>query len=299
MQITEQETIKLKSWASDECNKYGKELDLFDINAEIDSSLTYSENKNILQEKFKLLFGNYKEGTILNLSKKDIDFSAYEAEEKQQVNPDELLTYENLEKIKTIGIYGETGSGKTAIAFKILEQFKEKKPIYFIRHPKPELLKPFSYKNLPSLHSLELLNDCAIYIDEPQLYISIYEKRSNEIIAKLCSLARQRNITLIISSSDTRVFTKHNEAYIDLWLIKDLDFEGIKNGSKIKRIIKDNCFIDPKGFKLNYNEYLSDSRKLDNFNGKHSFSLISGWNEELSIPYKNRDTQKIKGGSEK
>ena len=62
---------------------------------------------------------------------------------------------------------------------------------------------------------MEQIEGAIIYADEPQLWTSIYDHKSNSIIAKTCSLARQRDNKLIISSSDTRVFTKHNEAYFD------------------------------------------------------------------------------------
>ena len=195
-----------------------------------------------------------------------------------------LLTKENLKKVKTIAIYGDIGTGKTALAYKILEIID--KPVYFIKHPKPELLKAFNYANLHSIEELERLQDVCIYWDEPQLTTSIYDRKTNSVIAKVCSLARQLNITMIISSSDTRVFTRHNEAFFDVWLIKDVDYEMVKNGSKIKKAIRDNVKFDPSGFRLLINEYISYSRKLRKFNGKHTFTLPKNWSDELSKPYR-------------
>lgn len=198
-----------------------------------------------------------------------------------------LLTKENLEKVKTIAIYGDTGTGKTALAYKIIQQFNKK--VYFLKHPRPEIIEKKGYTNLTSLEEIERLQDCLIFYDEPQLSTAIYDKKTNRVIANVCSLARQLNITLIIASSDTRVFTKHNESYFDLWLIKDVDFEMVKQGSKIKKAIRNNSRFEPSGFRLEQNEFIAESRKLREFNGKHTFELPKRWSEEHSKPYRNAE----------
>ena len=144
------------------------------------------------------------------------------------------------------------------------------------------------------MEELERLQDCIIFWDEPQLSTAIYDRKANRIIANVCSLARQLNIKIIIASSDTRVFTKHNEAYFDLWLIKDVDYSMVKNGSKIKKAIKDNSRFEPEGFRLEVDEYIAESRKLMDFNGKYVFELPKKWNEELSKPYRNSENKKVK-----
>jgi len=201
-----------------------------------------------------------------------------------------FLTYENLIKVHTIALYGDIGTGKTSLAYSVIEAFDGKKPIYFMKHPKPHLIKPLGYMNLTSLDELERLQDCVIYWDEPQLSLSIYDHKANKVIANVCSLARQLGITLIISSSDTRVFTKHNEAYFDLWLIKDVDYMMVKNGSKIKKAIKKNCKFEPRGFRLEINEFIAECRKLREFEGKHTYGLPKVWTEKLSKPYRTNKT---------
>jgi len=205
----------------------------------------------------------------------------------------QLLTKDNLNKINTIAIFGDIGTGKTALCYKLLELYKDEK-IYFLKHPKVELIEKLGYENLRTLEELERLQDCIIFWDEPQLSTAIYDRKANRIIANVCSLARQLNIKIIIASSDTRVFTKHNEAYFDLWLIKDVDYSMVKNGSKIKKAIKDNSRFEPEGFRLEVDEYIAESRKLMDFNGKYVFELPKKWNEELSKPYRNSENKKVK-----
>lgn len=268
-------------------NYLGEDFDLFDFDAEYDTSLTIEENRNLIFKKIKELFGDKEKITKRYIESEEAKFKEelfnYKEEYENEFNP---LTLENLKKIKTIAIFGDTGSGKTCLAFKIIDILKDYKKVYFFKHPKPHLLKKIGFENLISLEAIQNLQDAVVYLDEPQLFLNIYDKKANRIIAQVCSLARQRNITLIISSSDTRVFTKWNEAYFDLWLIKDLDYSMIKQGSKIKKIYKDNSILDPSGLRLNINEYLSESRILNNFNGKHRFTPSKFWNDEFSNPYR-------------
>lgn len=197
-----------------------------------------------------------------------------------------VLTKECLNKIKTIAIFGDTGSGKTALAYKIVEVLKEDRPIYFLKHPRPELIEALGYHNLYSLEKMNKMQDCVIYLDEPQIYMNINDNRTNKIIAKICSLARQLNITLIISSSDTRVFTKHNESYFDVWLIKDVDYMMVKRGSKIKNAINNNVLFDPNGFELDINEFLVECPKHKDWNGVRTFKVPEYFTDKHSKPYR-------------
>lgn len=279
----------------------GENADLVDLDSFVQDGMGYQDNfdtlMNVSPEFAKIVNQNEQENERISHIKE------LEAEIKQRNNvaqwdmwkySEKLLTKENLNSVKTIAIYGNIGTGKTSIAYKLLEILSKDKPIFFMKHPRPELIDKLGYYNIRSLEDLERLHDCVIYWDEPQLSVSVYDKKTNSIIAKVCSLARQLNITMIISSSDTRVFTKHNEAFFDLWLIKDVDYEMVKNGSMIKKALKNTALFEPEGFMLEINEYVAESRKLSKFNGKHTFELPKEWNEELSKPYAKIPTETAK-----
>jgi|TARA_Y100000034_G_scaffold70935_1_gene85491 hypothetical protein len=274
--ITKEENLKAK-FKIDYPNSY----DLVDIDGLYDSNISYMENYEIIKERFDILEDDLKEKIKEQKSRNN----GFDIDKQHFIDKhSDFFKLSNFDKIKTIAIYGDTGTGKTALSFKLLELFKDR-AVYFVKYPKPYLLKKFGYNNLNSLEDFERLRNCVVYLDEPQLILKIYDKKANSVIAKLCSLTRQRDIILILSSSDTRVFTRHNESYIDLWLIKDLDYSMVKQRSKIQQIIKENTFISSEGFKLNDNEFVSYSRKMFNYNGRHIFKLIDSWNEELSKPY--------------
>ncbi len=186
---------------------------------------------------------------------------------------------------KSIAVFGKVGSGKTALVYSILTFFKDKQ-VYFFRHPRQELIEKMGFKNLDSLENMEKMSDCVIYIDEPQLHFGIYDRKSNAVIGRICSLARQLDITLVISSSDTRVFGKCNEAFFDTWILKDLDYDMVKNGSKIKKVIKKHTFIAPEGFQLDVNELIMENTNDSSLNGKYTFELPSEFTDEHSKAYK-------------
>ena len=194
-----------------------------------------------------------------------------------------MITRGLFNNVKTIAIFGNSGTGKTALAYHILKQFTDKK-VYFLNHPNPKIISKMGWNNIISIERMEKIENCVLYIDEPQIHIRMGDKKSNEVIAKICSLARQKNITLLISSCDTRVFTKHNESFFDMWIIKDLDYDMVKNGSKIKRIIEKNSLIDPRGFNLNIEEYIIDCNSLS-LSQKETFELEDYFTDEHSRPY--------------
>ena len=206
------------------------------------------------------------------------------------------LTKDTLDELRTIAIYGDTGEGKTSLAYNVINKLKKGRDVFFLKYPNPKLIEELGYESLDSLELIENIENCILYIDEPQLHFGIYDKKSNGIISKICSLARQKNIILIISTSDTRVFTKHNESYFDAWCIKNLDYSMVKNGSKIKKIMRDNATFDPKGISLNKNEFLFDRkcknsergnwRTTSKFNGRYIFEMEDYFTDEHSKPYR-------------
>ena len=213
-------------------------------------------------------------------------------EEKQRHKfsyPESVEWKEISKKVKSIAIVGITGSGKTSLAYKIIESFD--KVVDIFKHPNVSILNERGYKQLHELADFEKLHDCVVFIDEPQLYIKYYESKSNVILMRLLSLCRQRNITLILVTSDTRFITRGLESYIDIWILKDLEFDLVKQGSMIRKIIKANSFIIEDGFSLDIAEYIFYSRLLRDYNGKHKFNQPVYFDDRYSKPYNFKTTK--------
>ena len=198
-----------------------------------------------------------------------------------------MIVYEQLNTLNGIAIFGRKGSGKTALAFKLLEQFRGHKPIYVLSHPKPEMIKALGYFNLNSMDEVIRLENCVIYWDEPQLsLLGIKEYKKDDILAKFMSLARQKDINLIVSTSDTRTFSPKVEQYFDGWFIKDCDYALTKQRSFLRTIIQNYTTFFAEEFSLKQDEVIFYAKSLREFCGLMRFTLPITWTEAMSKPYK-------------
>ena len=197
-----------------------------------------------------------------------------------------------LPNVRSIVVIGTANSGKTAFCFSLLNlartTFKDRK-IFIYKHPNPHLIEKLGFKNLYNIEQLDRLNNVVVWIDEPQLHWKLYEKRGNEILAKILSIARHRDILLILSTNMTQFVTHMLEGQVDCWVIKDVDYDSIKQGSRAKYIIRENCLVDPAFFKLDVDEYLFYCRKFPEYSGKHTFLKPTYFTDKLSKSYGNCD----------
>jgi hypothetical protein len=191
----------------------------------------------------------------------------------------------NWSKCKVISVVGNTGSGKTASCYNILNSIKDKQK-YIVDHPFPQALEGTGVLNLPNIN-FEEVTDSVIWIDEPQLVFPKGEKKNNDALMQMCSLARQRDVTLMVSTSDTRWINRGLESYIDTWLIKNLDFNLVKQGSITQKIIKQKYHnIMPNNFRLSVNEAILYCPSQIDRPMKIDINLPSFWSDKLSQPYK-------------
>ena len=184
---------------------------------------------------------------------------------------------------KSLAVVGTPRSGKTCLCYDITSNYNLEKFIFM--HPKPELIEPLGFKQCYGEFEIENMNDCILWIDEPSLYTTLYDNRANNWLKRLLSICAQRNVKLIISTSDTRFITKGIESYIEVWCVKDIELDLVKQGSMIKNIIKNSCFITPRGFNLKVNEYIFYSRNYRQYNGRHTFIKPAYFTDALSRPY--------------
>lgn len=261
----------------------------FDFEKEIDDTLTFSENQEILKEKINSRFPR-----TLNISVNELkdkfdcmeEQENYEEKFNRYSKEAEQFNYSKLHTKKIILIFGETGSGKTALAHKCLDNIKDKKEVYVYKHLIPKAITEIGFKNISSISQISELRNCAVWVDEPQLLFPREDKRTNNFLLKLYTLARQRGITLVLSTSDSRWVNKSTESFVNSWFIKDAEAELLKNGSKIKNIIKNNSPFGLIDFRLNKDEFLYYDRDEIDKQGKYKFKPSKYWCETLSTPYK-------------
>jgi hypothetical protein len=197
-------------------------------------------------------------------------------------------------KSQLIMCCGSIGSGKTLTCFNIMDQF-EKDKLFIYDHPLPEAL-PKKFINITSLN-FDDLSDAVLWIDEVQLAIPKADKKNNDALVMLYSLARQKDLILLMSTSNTRWVNRGVEEYIDTWVIKNMNFDMAKQGSEIKNIVKRysyNVLINKNGFKLKQNEALIYSHVQLDRPIKQKIQVPPYWSDKLSKPYKYGNNERMR-----
>ena len=198
-------------------------------------------------------------------------------------NWDELIP-----KLKTLFVTSQIRQGKTSFSYYLLEKIKKYKKVYVFKHPNPDLVTELGFNNMYSIDEVEDLNDACIYIDEPQIVFPKYDKRGSVILNKLLSLVGQKDITLILSTSDTRYITASEEFYVNMFVIKKLDIDLVKRGSKVKSILNEMATITPRGYAKNIkiNEYVLYFCEDEQYNRKYTFKMPDYFDDRLSKPFR-------------
>lgn len=255
--------------------------DIFDFEAEVDKTLDYYEAWNEIEEKLRIIS---EEGTVVEKQTRDL------LKETDKELKDGLafgLPKEMVDKLKVVFITADAGEGKTALSYFLLEKLKKFKDIYVFGNPNKEMIRERGYKNMYSIDEVEDMKNIILWIDEPQIVLPKYEKRGSVILNKLLSLTRQKDIVLILSTSDTRYITSTEEFYVNTYFIKRIDYQMIKRGSKVKQILNDIATITPEGYSDNIakNEFVFYNRQTKQINGKYSFKLPNFFDEKHSKPF--------------
>lgn len=139
-----------------------------------------------------------------------------------------------LDKIKTLAILGNIDSGKTNLAFYYMNSYKGSKKKVLYGYP----IKKDGFLSLSSWEDLLRVKDSIIFIDEIQKYIKFSETHSNQRFLEFISLLSHKNNTLIFTTQISQFITKGVEAFIDCWSFKRILIDGLKNGSRPKRILQ-------------------------------------------------------------
>lgn len=180
-------------------------------------------------------------------------------------------------------ITGKRGSGKTSLGMKLLELFNSRssRECYIVNYRKTRLPK--------WMHKVENIEDApnnsVVLIDEGAVgYFSRESmKEANRILSKIMTLARHKNLTLIIITQ--------NSAMIDLNVVRLADTLVFKEPSLLqarfeRRALKDMFDKVTPFFKKceepNRNFYIWD----DDFEGMLAYDLPGFWTDEISTSFR-------------
>jgi len=263
--------------------RYGDDVDTIDIEAIYDATLSESENRAEVAQQYPTLAYAPRRPT-----KEDVEqLEATHAETWTPPTSSDAPFSKLLDKIGSVAIIGDRNTGKSALAHRTCDTYKARGyPVFAFKHPNPVLLAACGYSNLYRFGDLEDLQDCVLWISEPQIHIPTYDKKANDGLMRLLSLCRQRNVILVLDTSDSRFVTRGLESYIDAWMVKDCDPQLLKQGSKVKKVIQENCLISADGFTLPVEQFLYNARKHPELGGRHRFALPSYWTQAHSTPYR-------------
>jgi hypothetical protein len=215
--LTELEVKKLEVWVGKFFTDKQKDKQNFDIKAEVDKSLTFSENKNILREKIKTLIGDNidkmkkSEAEIMPKEQFEIKLQTIKKEQESQAKLEFENVLRKIESDKTTNIleqiyyvpkqfakmvaqghakgfllYGICGTGKT---YCVMRAFRE-------------VGKPFTLLS-GHITQLELFRFLYHHRKENIIFddVNLFESKTNLNMLKACMNDNNRVVTYSSSSS--------------------------------------------------------------------------------------------------
>lgn len=244
--------------------KAGVSPDTVDIEALWDNTLTYEENL----AEFECFIA-----AQIQVNK---DFEAHMADEAVKFNADQQFKENseklpNLDEIKTLGIIGDRNSGKTSIMVTLARNYKGKRTVVFYAYPD----KTLPYKQIHTIHELELLTDAIVFMSELQKHIKFYVKNTSDEFMDVLSTLSHNNVTLVFDTPMSQFITKGLDCFMDGFIYTKIgDMGALKNGSKAKRMLQEFSSerISKRTVRLSPGEYLQIIDGQEASNGLHIFA---------------------------
>lgn len=269
---------KILNWYNNFCYKNKIDSDLFDINAEIDSAISEEENITILEEKLNILKAN---GTLL---KKEYEKTKTEQLEYKsdsiELNIKKWLL-DSISKSKVYAVIGSRGSGKSLLAYSLLEchhKISDRK-CYVYKFPKPYLLPDF-IKSVNDIYECE--KGGVLLIDEAGIEFNQFSFNSKQSIdlANMLKVARHRDLSIFFIAQNGGNLTRDIRRLIDCYLLRNPSYTQMYDEISIIKRMYHNCFMlfSPEKAKRE-GFFISEIGELAFCN------IPSFWNEQISKAY--------------
>ena len=236
--LNEQEKERLALYVIEELKE---NADLFDLESEIDSSLTYWENKNIIAEKIELF---KKENPLEDLNRDKVKQMERERSNLRASRVENKNIFKEVFKdCRIVGLAGLKNTGKTnnlVYMIKELKEFNKDIPVFAFGMPLKTMkyLKNIGVREISSLRHLIKKRDCLLIIDEMQK-LKLNDRRYKDDLADFIDFVYHNNVYVVFSSPNIREFNSIIGGVIEKWLLKSVRLDNCINGSQLKKVVED------------------------------------------------------------
>lgn len=259
-----------------------QDLDLYDFEGRVDSSITIEENYTIINEDFKLLYDK----RLSEKKDKDMEEEAKQIYREENAEGNLYLSQNNFL------LLGKKGSGKTCQAMDLMVKIAlvSDRKAYMFCYPKPELLKsmPIGVSNITNMNKLYNLQKAVVLIDESHIVFPSMDKKVNEDLRNLLSISRQNDVCFIFVCHNSYFINRGLFSYIDVRIIKEVNpnhWELERN--YMKKLYEDTHIFGKENFFID-SDYVrkADSFKkpewfTDEFSNSYKTEITTSYTEEL------------------
>lgn len=192
-------------------------------------------------------------------------------------------------KSRTIGICGNTGTGKSHLALTELINLKKNYPKIdiYVYGVEKSLKKTLAKHGIIFLHNKEDLLDLKIknsvlFIDEfCDLFSTRTQDKQLDRIKRFFNRIDHLNDYLLISSAQNGCWNKFMEGLIRNYLVKEIDYQSLVNGTTLKRKVLGIESNSDYRLEMDKNEYFIIS---DNLTEKGSFNYMAELDSKKENP---------------
>ena len=228
-----EEKNRILNWYDKYCYKHKIDSDLFDIEAEIDSNISFEENITILEEKLNALSDA---GTFLNEQIK----SQRAEEEGERLKTMKINAKINVQRILRNNLsilMSKTNEAKTSFMCELIKEYKDKySGNVFAFGFNPELVTKLGIKPFSSLLELENITNSIIFIDEVKVIFELENRKKAIQIDNILRLVEHKGNKIFLSGLPSD-FKKFVCAKTICFCYKSLEITDLINGSRAKEIL--------------------------------------------------------------
>jgi len=219
----------------------GISSDLVDTKALIDSSLSLSENKSLLEENLNIEDDLCKQ-QIKEMEQQTKEFNFSEA--RRVVSPENESVLASLfQKNRVVGIVGDRNVGKSSLVLQDLLKMKQNYPDLpvFCIGVEPSLHSFLESKGIFALYSTQDLLDlrirnAVIFIDEFASLFSVQSRdKETEKVGRFFNRLAHMNCFVVLASAQSGFFNKFITGLISAYLVCKISFDALVNGTALKR----------------------------------------------------------------